>query len=173
MRTDSGADSSEEARLGRRKAAKAEETSAAEAAPAAAAAEAKPKKKPAAKKKKAAAPKLESIPRPAPPRAAPPEGARALKVVSINVAGLRSVLDPAKPPAKREALAALVAGRRELCAIVQRTRYKEVLERKLAGARLRHSSLPVPFHVRDLCALGQLAIRQTASGPFVRLVRAA
>ena len=45
-------------------------------------------------------------------------------------------------------------------------------EKKLAAARLRQTPLPVQFHVRDLCAIGALAIRPTASGPFVRWVSA-
>lgn len=61
-----------------------------------------------AKKAKAAA-AAGPIPRSAVPRAVVPAGAKTLTVVSINVAGLRSVLDLEKPPAKRDALAALVA----------------------------------------------------------------
>ena len=63
----------------------------------------------AAPKAKAAKKSAEAIARSAVERRVAAAGARTLKVVSINVAGLRSVLDEDKPPAKRDALAALVA----------------------------------------------------------------
>ncbi|KAH8074912.1 procollagen-lysine 5-dioxygenase [Aureococcus anophagefferens] len=76
------------------------------ASPAEDAAPAKKKAKKAPAKKKAPA---GPIPRSPLERAAPPDGAKTLKVVSVNVAGLRAVLDEAKGPEKRDALAALVA----------------------------------------------------------------
>ncbi|KAH8054899.1 procollagen-lysine 5-dioxygenase [Aureococcus anophagefferens] len=70
--------------------------------------------------------------------AAPPDGAT-LKVASVNAAGLRAVLDEAKGPEKRDALAALVASEAPdvLCLNEHKLKDEDVDEAKEKLARPR------------------------------------
>jgi len=78
-------------------------------------------------------------------------------------------------PALGAVIAGVVAGRRELVALVSKRKYREVLERDLLGGgrrppvRLRGSPLGAEFHVRDAWGMGALLRRDGPSGPLLRV----
>lgn len=78
-------------------------------------------------------------------------------------------------PALGAVIAGVVAGRRELVALVSKRKYREVLEKDLLGGgrrppvRLRGSPLGAEFHVRDAWGMGALLRRDGPSGPLLRV----
>ncbi|XP_077228826.1 serine/Threonine-kinase [Tasmannia lanceolata] len=66
-------------------------------------------------------------------------------------------------------LKGLSQGRKELLSFLNRRKYKEMLMAPLEKKRLRHSSLDMRFHLRDLIGSGHLKTLRTPTGLFVRV----
>ncbi|CAM8925558.1 unnamed protein product [Rhodiola kirilowii] len=66
-------------------------------------------------------------------------------------------------------LKGLSQGRKELLSLLNRTKYKEMMQATLEKKRLRNSPMDMRFHLRDLIGSGLLKTAQTATGIVVRV----
>lgn len=64
-------------------------------------------------------------------------------------------------------------GNTELLGILRRAPYHEMLLMRLEQRRLRSSSFPALFHIRDVIGSGKAESVATTLGPLVRMVRSA
>eukprot|EP01080_Neovahlkampfia_damariscottae_P012514 gene12514-6262_t len=63
----------------------------------------------------------------------------------------------------------ILEGRKEIIKIINRKKFKEILLKHLIKIGLKKSSLPIPFHIRDMLAVGLIKILQTTSGKLISL----
>jgi hypothetical protein len=62
----------------------------------------------------------------------------------------------------------VLEGRKEVLAIIKRTKYKELLQKDLEKKKLKKSSSDIRWHIRDMAASGELLVVETLRGPLVR-----
>lgn len=62
-------------------------------------------------------------------------------------------------------------GRKEILAIIRRTRHKEIMLKKLENKKLKKSRMGVSFHISDMRGLGMLEIVDTSMGELVRAAK--
>lgn len=67
-------------------------------------------------------------------------------------------------------ITAISRGRKDIVAVLKRTRYKEMRRAAMdAKNPAKSTGLPLSFHVRDLLGLGMIQELDTPSGMFLRL----
>lgn len=63
----------------------------------------------------------------------------------------------------------LRAGREHITRIVQKSKFKEVLQRDFVKRKFKTSKLPIRYHISDAVGRGSLEAIMTTSGPLLRL----
>jgi serine/threonine kinase 19 len=64
----------------------------------------------------------------------------------------------------------ILEGRKEILKILKRKKFKEMLLKNLMKFKLKSSTLPISFHIRDLSATSSIKITQTTSGSLISIL---
>jgi serine/threonine kinase 19 len=63
----------------------------------------------------------------------------------------------------------ILEGRKEILKILKRKKFKEMLLKNLMKFKLKNSTLPISFHIRDLSVTGFVNVTQTTSGSLISI----